>query len=167
MLIIVTNNGWGISTPATSQHGEKHIIDRGKAFGIPGEVVDGNDPIASWHAIRRGMALLPHANAGRTCSRRRCRGCTATRRRAAPRASRDEPDCIELFEHKLLEAGVLDRSRRSTQVHDEAKRRSRGGRASRRCNEPKPTAEDVETHTYAPSAVDAVYPGRLHGTCRR
>ena len=33
-----------------------HIIDRGKAFGIPGEVVDGNDPVASWHAIRRAMA---------------------------------------------------------------------------------------------------------------
>src|SRR5262249_13088160 len=51
VLIIVTNNHWGISTSAESQHGEKRIIDRGKAFGMPGEVVDGNDPIASWHAI--------------------------------------------------------------------------------------------------------------------
>ena len=56
VLIVVTNNGYGISTPASSQHGEMHIIDRGKAFGIPGEVVDGNDPMASWHAIRRAMA---------------------------------------------------------------------------------------------------------------
>ncbi len=55
VLIIVTNNGWGISTPARSQHGERSIIDRGKAFGIPGEVVDGNDLVASWHAIQRGM----------------------------------------------------------------------------------------------------------------
>src|SRR5207302_2266798 len=55
VLMIVMNNGWGISTPACSQHSEKHIIDRGKAFGIPGEVVDGNDPIASWHAIQRAM----------------------------------------------------------------------------------------------------------------
>ena len=54
--MIVTNNGYGISTPAESQHAETHIIDRGKAFGIPGEVVDGNDPIASWYAIRRAMA---------------------------------------------------------------------------------------------------------------
>src|SRR5947209_1701711 len=55
VLIIVTNNHWGISTSAASQHGEAQIIDRGKAFGIPGEVVDGNDVVASWHAIRRAM----------------------------------------------------------------------------------------------------------------
>ena len=30
-LMIVTNNQWGISTPASEQHGEKHIADRGKA----------------------------------------------------------------------------------------------------------------------------------------
>ncbi len=29
-LMIVTNNQWGISTPASEQHGEKHIADRGK-----------------------------------------------------------------------------------------------------------------------------------------
>src|SRR5947209_2933024 len=55
VLIVVTNNHWGISTSAASQHGEAQIIDRGKAFGIPGEVVDGNDVVASWHAIRRAM----------------------------------------------------------------------------------------------------------------
>src|SRR5262249_39856875 len=46
VLMIVMNNGWGISTSAASQHGEQHVIDRGKAFGIKGEVVDGNDPVA-------------------------------------------------------------------------------------------------------------------------
>src|SRR5262245_40955719 len=55
LLLVVTNNCWGISTPACDVHGEKRIIDRGKAFGIPGEVVDGNDPIASWHAVARAM----------------------------------------------------------------------------------------------------------------
>src|SRR5438270_5158798 len=42
VLMIVMNNGWGISTPGGTVHAEKHILDRGKAFGIPGEVVDGN-----------------------------------------------------------------------------------------------------------------------------
>lgn len=83
VLIVVTNNGYGISTPASSQHGELHVIDRGKAFGIPGEVVDGNDPVASWHAIRRAMAYC-RRDAARTCWRRWCPGCTAIRRRAAP-----------------------------------------------------------------------------------
>ena len=35
LLIIVTNNQWGISTPSHGQHGEKRIADRGKAFGMP------------------------------------------------------------------------------------------------------------------------------------
>src|SRR5262245_16583625 len=38
VLMIIMNNGWGISTPACTQHGERHVTDRGKAFGIPGEV---------------------------------------------------------------------------------------------------------------------------------
>src|SRR5205085_12363368 len=37
VLIVVENNGWGISTCASSQHAEQHIVDRGLAFGIPGE----------------------------------------------------------------------------------------------------------------------------------
>src|SRR5438477_4788352 len=45
VLIVVLNNHWGISTAFEGQHGERHVIDRGKAFDIPGEVVDGNDPV--------------------------------------------------------------------------------------------------------------------------
>src|SRR4029077_11714558 len=55
VLMIVMNNAWGISTPHCSQHSVKHVTERGKPFGIPGEVVDGNDPIASWFAIRKAM----------------------------------------------------------------------------------------------------------------
>ncbi len=43
-LMIVANNHWGISTPASEQHAEKHIADRGKPFGIKSAVIDGNDP---------------------------------------------------------------------------------------------------------------------------
>src|SRR6478609_9246340 len=55
VLMIVTNNDWGISTAHASQHSVKNIIDRGKPFGIPGEVVDGNDPVASWFALSRAL----------------------------------------------------------------------------------------------------------------
>lgn len=44
LLMIVTNNGYGISTPASSQHGEKNIADRAKAFGIKSHTADGNNP---------------------------------------------------------------------------------------------------------------------------
>ena len=60
MLIIVTNNEWGISTAASTQHGEKHISDRGKAFGMRTAVCDGNDPEASWQAISEAMDYVRH-----------------------------------------------------------------------------------------------------------
>src|SRR5215831_5468381 len=40
VLMIVMNNAWGISTAAATQHGEKHVADRGTAFGISSEAVD-------------------------------------------------------------------------------------------------------------------------------
>src|SRR5438270_9485400 len=56
VLMVVTNNGYGISTAAETQHPEERIADRGKPFGIPSEVVDGNDAVASWHGVRRALA---------------------------------------------------------------------------------------------------------------
>lgn len=58
ILIIVTNNQWGISTAAATQHGEKSIADRGKAFGIKTAVVDGNDVQASYEVIQAAMAYV-------------------------------------------------------------------------------------------------------------
>jgi len=112
------NNGWGVSTPACEQHGEAHIIDRGQAFGIPGEVVDGNDPIASWHAIRRAMAY---------CRRERrpfMLEAIVSRLHGHSSSSgalrvKDEPDALHLFEQKLLDAGALDLSA-VDQIHEDA-----------------------------------------------
>ena len=159
--MVVMNNGWGISTPACSQHGEQHIIDRGKAFGIPGEVVDGNDPIASWHAIRRAMDYCRARAAAVSCWRRWCRGCTAIRRRAAALRVKNEPDCIALFEQKLLEAGAIDRET-IERTHEEATAEAEAA-LEQALREPKPMPADVEKFTYADSQVDAVYPGDYTG----
>jgi 2-oxoisovalerate dehydrogenase E1 component alpha subunit len=58
MLIIVTNNEWGISTPARSQHGEKKISDRGKAFGIEAKTIDGNDPEVAYRELKKAMEYV-------------------------------------------------------------------------------------------------------------
>ena len=55
LLILVTNNEWGISTPAKTQHGEKRISDRGKAFGIETKTVDGNDPENAYRELKKAM----------------------------------------------------------------------------------------------------------------
>jgi 2-oxoisovalerate dehydrogenase E1 component alpha subunit len=55
VLMIVTNNRFGISTPFEGQHGERFIADRGKAFGIATAVIDGNDPETAYHALKKAM----------------------------------------------------------------------------------------------------------------
>jgi 2-oxoisovalerate dehydrogenase E1 component alpha subunit len=160
VLIVVMNNGWGISTPACSQHGERQIIDRGKAFGIPGEVVDGNDPVASWHAVHRAMKYCRRERRPFLLEARVSRLYGHSSSSGALRV-KGEPDCIEQFEHKLLEAGVSDR-RAIEQAH-EAARVEVEAALDQALAEPMPAAADVEKHTYAPSTVDAVYPGDYTG----
>ncbi len=160
VLMVITNNGWGISTSACSQHGEHHVIDRGKAFGIPGEVVDGNDPIASWHAIKRAM------NYCRTTRRPYLLEAVVSRLNGHSSSSgalrvKNEPDAITLFEHKLLENAVVD-THYLDQVHEEAAAEVEAA-VEQALTEPMPEPADVEKYTYAPSPVDAVYPGDYTG----
>src|SRR5256885_4128299 len=55
ILIVVTNNKWGISTHYQGQHGEKRISDRGKAFGIESKTIDGNDPAVAYRELSAAM----------------------------------------------------------------------------------------------------------------
>ncbi|HEY7310574.1 MAG TPA: thiamine pyrophosphate-dependent dehydrogenase E1 component subunit alpha [Gemmataceae bacterium] len=155
VLIVVTNNGWGISTSASSQHGEKHVIDRGKPFGIRGEVVDGNDVIASWHAVRRGMDYCRRERRPYMLEAKVSRLHGHSSSSGAQRVA-DEPDPIPLFEQKLTRAGLLD-AVAIEHTHEEALAEIEAT-VEQVLNEPMPEASDVEKHTYAPSSVDAVYP---------
>ena len=58
ILIVVTNNGWGISTDGATQHGEKHVADRGRAFGIKCMTIDGNNMEESWFALQEAFSYL-------------------------------------------------------------------------------------------------------------
>lgn len=163
VLIVVQNNNYGISTPSSTMHAESCIIDRGKAFGIPGEVVDGNDPIASWHAVARAMAHCRQERRPYMLEARVARLYGHSSSSGALRVP-NEPDCIEMFEQKLLDAGVVDASILA-RVHEEAEVEAEAA-LELALTEPKPTAEDVEKFTYAPSEVDVVYPGDYTGLPR-
>jgi 2-oxoisovalerate dehydrogenase E1 component alpha subunit len=163
VLIVVSNNGWGISTEACGQHGERHIIDRGKAFGIPGEVVDGNDPIASWHALRRAFAYVRGERKPYMLEALVSRLYGHSSSSGALRV-KNEPDPVTQFEAKLIEAGALD-APTADQIHDDAAAEVEAA-LEEVLAEPQPTAADVEMHTYAPSPVDAVYPEDYTGLPR-
>ncbi len=163
VLMVVTNNSYGISTPACSQHAEKHIIDRGKAFGIRGEVVDGNDPIASWHAISRALQycrntrrpFMLEAHVSRLYGHSSSSGALRVK---------NEVCCIEQFEKKLLDSGLVETAV-IEQLHDDALAEIEQA-VEQVMKEPMPRPEDVEKYTYAPSEVDAVYPHDYTGLPR-
>jgi 2-oxoisovalerate dehydrogenase E1 component alpha subunit len=159
VFIVTMNNGFGISTAHCSQHSCEHTVDRAKPFGIQGEVVDGNDPVASWAAIERGLhhcrlerrPFIIEAMVSRLYGHSSSSG--------APR--NQEPDCIALLEERLLSAQLVDHDALE-RVHEEAVAEADAA-VEKAMQEARPVAEDVEVGTYAPSAVDAVYPNDYTG----
>jgi len=55
LLILLTNNEFGISTRRDTQWPMQELIRRAEPFGIPCEVIDGNDFFASWDALQKAM----------------------------------------------------------------------------------------------------------------
>lgn len=160
VLIIVMNNGWGISTPHDSQHAAPSIVARGQAFGIPGEIVDGNDPIASWHAIHRAMEYCRKKRRPYMLEARVSRLYGHSSSSGALRV-KNEVDCIPLFEQKLLAAEIIDQ-KLIDRIHEEAHAETERA-LEQALSEPKPSPNDIAKYTYASSPVDAVYPGDYTG----
>ncbi len=146
MYITVQNNRWGISTNYESQHGEKHVSDRGKAFGIRTAVYNGNDPIESYLAIqadldyirKTGKPMLSEFNVSRLYGHSSASG--------ANRIG-SEPCCIETFEKKLVDAKVLtlQECKIIKNEHFESIRE----KSDMIREEPPPKVETLWDHTYA------------------
>ena len=159
ILMIVMNNGWGISTEYCTQHGCAAVIDRAAPFGIPGEVVNGNDPIPSWFAIQRAMQHVRTTRTPYMLEAKVSRLYGHSSSSGAPRSN--DPDCVALLEDRLITARLLDRAA-IQQIHGDAQAEVDEA-VTQAVREPKPQAEDVEKHIYAPSSVDQVYPGDYTG----
>ncbi|MEW6207637.1 MAG: thiamine pyrophosphate-dependent dehydrogenase E1 component subunit alpha [Acidobacteriota bacterium] len=55
LVIIGESNAYAYSTPTSKQMRIENLADRAKAYGIPSEIVDGNDAIAVYEAARRAV----------------------------------------------------------------------------------------------------------------
>jgi 2-oxoisovalerate dehydrogenase E1 component alpha subunit len=58
ILIIVTNNKYGISTPFSEVHGDRLISKRAEAFGIRNGTVNGNDPVEAFLKLHEVMEYV-------------------------------------------------------------------------------------------------------------
>jgi 2-oxoisovalerate dehydrogenase E1 component alpha subunit len=146
LLMIVCNNRYGISTPYAGQHGYDQIADRGKAFGMQTAVIDGNDPEASYAALKHAIDYV------RTERRPYLLEAMVSRLRGHSSASganlvKSEVDCLEQFERVLEDrqlmtrAGIDELRERYTTELAEAHKRVR--------TEPHPAPSSVWDHVFA------------------
>jgi 2-oxoisovalerate dehydrogenase E1 component alpha subunit len=146
VLIIVTNNQWGISTPANTQHGETNVADRGKAFNIRTRTIDGNDPVLAYQELKEAMEyvrrerkpFLMEARVSRLYGHSSASGANMVG---------NEQDCLVRFEERLEKQGVLTRAEmdalRGRYTEDLA------ALARQVREEPMPAPETIWNHIFA------------------
>jgi 2-oxoisovalerate dehydrogenase E1 component alpha subunit len=146
MLITVQNNKWGISTSYEGQHGETNIADRAKAFNIKSRVINGNDPVETYLALKEDMDYIRktgkpafiEAHVSRLYGHSSASGANPVQ---------NEIDPVKEFEQKLLKAKIIsDEEAKATWADFEAE----GVKATEQArSEAAPTADSVWDHTYA------------------
>jgi len=62
LVLICENNGYAISVPTKLSQSTPDIADRAKGFGMPGVVVDGNDPLAVQRVTAEAVARARSGN---------------------------------------------------------------------------------------------------------
>jgi 2-oxoisovalerate dehydrogenase E1 component alpha subunit len=146
MLMIVTNNRWGISTSYEGQHGYTQIAERGKAFGMPTRVIDGNDPEVTHQALKEAIEYV------RTERKPYLLEAMVSRLRGHSSASganvvKEEPDCVDLFEQKLEARGLLSRKQIDEKRAEYTAELSAAAKRVR--EEPMPSPGSIHDYTFA------------------
>lgn len=114
LITVVENNGFAISVPWDKQMPLKDVADRALAYGMPGVIVDGGDPIACYAAMktavergRRGEGpTLIEAKVARLTPHSSDDDDRIYKTREAL-AEEKKHDCVLGFRVRLEEAGVL------------------------------------------------------------
>ncbi len=55
VVFIINNNGWAISVPAKEQMVVQDLAERAAGYGMPATIVDGNDVMAVYRAVKAGV----------------------------------------------------------------------------------------------------------------
>jgi pyruvate dehydrogenase E1 component alpha subunit len=114
VLFVIENNQYAMGTSVKRSSADAHFYDRGEAFGIPGEAVDGMDVEAVYAAGRKAVA---HARSGAgpyilEMKTYRYRGHSMSdpakyRTREEVQEMREKHDPIDTFGQRLIRDGLL------------------------------------------------------------
>ena len=115
VLYVIENNKYGMGTSVERASASTELFQRGKAYGIPGEAVDGMDVVAMKAAAEKAIA---HCRAGKgpyilEAITYRYRGHSMSdpakyRTKEEVQKVRSERDPIDLLREKILEGGHAD-----------------------------------------------------------
>ncbi len=146
ILIIVTNNKWGISTCSDGQHGETRISDRAKAFNIKSKTIDGNDAITAYTELKEAMEYV------RTERKPYFIEAMVSRLYGHSSASganyvTDEVDCLKQLEARLEKDGVLTRQQMDDVRSKYTEEIAAAARQVR--DEPQPSGDSIYNHIFA------------------
>ncbi|WP_353452797.1 thiamine pyrophosphate-dependent dehydrogenase E1 component subunit alpha [Staphylococcus coagulans] len=114
-ICLIENNKYAISVSKELQYGAEQLSDRAKGYGMFGETVDGNDPIAVYGAIKAARERAINGE-GATLIEAMCTRLTAhssdddDRYRSNEEKAQDkENDCNLKFKSYLIDNELVDR----------------------------------------------------------
>jgi pyruvate dehydrogenase E1 component alpha subunit len=97
VVFICNNNQYAYSTPLERQMAVENVADRAEAYGMPGEIVDGNDILAVWDASTRA---IQRARAGDGPTLIECKTFRMTGHSAHDDAGYVPPELFEFWEER-------------------------------------------------------------------
>ncbi len=155
ILILVTNNRFGISTPWAHVAGVERISDRGAAFGMRCKTIDGNDPISSYLELKEAFEYvrterkpyLVEANVSRLYGHSSASGANPVG---------NEADGLALFEQRLARHGVLTADAARARREQWAEHMADLARQVK--EEPMPEGDTIWNHVFAGEAVTRPLP---------
>ncbi|MBA8771086.1 thiamine pyrophosphate-dependent dehydrogenase E1 component subunit alpha [Staphylococcus schleiferi subsp. coagulans] len=114
-ICLIENNKYAISVSKELQYGAEQLSDRAKGYGMLGETVDGNDPIAVYGAVKAARERAINGE-GATLIEAMCTRLTAhssdddDRYRSNEEKAQDkENDCNLKFKSYLIDNELVDR----------------------------------------------------------
>ena len=155
-VFLCNNNGWAISVPRSRQTASETIAEKADAYGIPGVLVDGMDPLAVYAATE---AALERARAG---ERPRPTLIEAVQYRFGAHTTADDPtvyrdeaeveawrerDPLPRYERFLRDRGLLD-DERAARIEAEVERTVREAIETAEST-PRPEPGSLFEYTYA------------------
>ncbi|AYU55308.1 thiamine pyrophosphate-dependent dehydrogenase E1 component subunit alpha [Staphylococcus debuckii] len=113
-ICVIENNEYAISVPSNLQYAADKLSDRALGYGIHGERVDGNDPIAMYKAMKEARERALNGE-GSTLLEAMCTRMTAHSsddddkyRSEETRKDLKTQDCNVKFKTHLLDLGIID-----------------------------------------------------------